>query len=592
LQGELADLMWKMDAREEALARVEHVVQVEPGYNWAWDALRAWSHELECSERANEAARKITTTRAGEARSWLILARTLQGPNDLDERLAALDKAVELNPRSVAAHDLRAELLVEVGRFDEALAACRPATWDGHGPILLRSRAAAITADQGRVDEAISELRTALDEEPSYYPGWMMLADWYRQDRNSDEYLEVAQTLVRLAPQNEISYGYLGEALLMTGEDASARDAFERAFEVAPDYEFAGLSLFDMQLEANELDKAAKTVQTLDLHVSGPFVKARAVQVAAKQNDRGTAIELLRELCTTETESAWPINTAVEAMNEAKWAEPAKEVLTAALDDTNAHHEVGALWVRQCWPDRDKSCESRLQGLVQQGCLGEPAIYTWFELLAQAGDAKRLNRYIKQNTEWLRKTTWCWACAGYALATLRNYSQVAMWMRDWQEREHVEPWMLVNAVEGFRGVGQMEQAVEAGQYAISLPSDHAYALHSLWLATDDVLAGNIEQAAQGVDGIDPTILDSDYLLLHTIIESVIQMANAKSSERSLTFREVRNKLQAFIVNYKELPHEPARRKAYHQALKEIARYRGGVLATLWYWWKRLTTNAA
>src|SRR6185503_9050146 len=140
--GFLASLLWKLGEPESALKRIEHAVKLELGYTWAWDALAHWSVELRHPERAEQIARELTIERAGEARSWLMFARTVRAPEQLDERLAALDKCVALNPRNLDAHDLRARLLSAVGRFDEALAACRPSMWEASPPARLRARAA------------------------------------------------------------------------------------------------------------------------------------------------------------------------------------------------------------------------------------------------------------------------------------------------------------------------------------------------------------------------------------------------------------------------------------------------------------------
>ena len=63
-----------------------------------------------------------------------MLARTLDGPDVLEERLAAAARAVELDPRLTEAHDLRAELFASAGRWDEALSACQPAAWGDAPP--------------------------------------------------------------------------------------------------------------------------------------------------------------------------------------------------------------------------------------------------------------------------------------------------------------------------------------------------------------------------------------------------------------------------------------------------------------------------
>src|SRR5262249_58591058 len=103
-----AESLWRDEQHELALAQVQHVVLAEPGHDRAWDCLRAWSDELKCPERALEASRELARTRGGEARSWFVLARLLDGPDQIDERLAALEKAAELSPRWAEVHDERA----------------------------------------------------------------------------------------------------------------------------------------------------------------------------------------------------------------------------------------------------------------------------------------------------------------------------------------------------------------------------------------------------------------------------------------------------------------------------------------------------
>src|SRR5690606_3622078 len=99
------------------------------GYEWGWDTLPRWLAEFERQSEVVDLAREITTVWPGEARSWLILSRVLPDGEASDEALAALDRAIALNPCLIEAHDLKAERLTEAGRFDEALAACRPNAW-------------------------------------------------------------------------------------------------------------------------------------------------------------------------------------------------------------------------------------------------------------------------------------------------------------------------------------------------------------------------------------------------------------------------------------------------------------------------------
>src|SRR5262249_60702393 len=94
------------------------------------------------------------------------------GPEARDEKLAARERAVPLNPYLAEAYDLRAEALAWAGRFDEAAAACDPGVWNGQPPRTLRGRAAWIEARRGNVQGAIERMRALVVEDANYWWGW------------------------------------------------------------------------------------------------------------------------------------------------------------------------------------------------------------------------------------------------------------------------------------------------------------------------------------------------------------------------------------------------------------------------------------
>src|SRR5690606_25662610 len=98
--------------------------------------------------------------------------------------------------------------------------------------------------------------------------------------------------------------------------EGPAVEAFARAFELDPQYEFAGIMLFDKQLETGDVSAAADTLRRLRLHSTSSFVVARAVQLAAKRGNLDEALGLLREVCTAANEGQWPIAAACEAIQE------------------------------------------------------------------------------------------------------------------------------------------------------------------------------------------------------------------------------------------------------------------------------------
>ncbi|HSQ54224.1 MAG TPA: hypothetical protein VLM40_00650, partial [Gemmata sp.] len=126
-QGFLAERLWEVGRSREALDRAKMAVRHEPGYDWAWHEVQVWSERLEVPDEPAELARELTQDRAGDPRVWLRLARMLHQPRHNEEVLDALNKATALDPKNVEAHDLKAERLAEMGQFEAALAAAKPA---------------------------------------------------------------------------------------------------------------------------------------------------------------------------------------------------------------------------------------------------------------------------------------------------------------------------------------------------------------------------------------------------------------------------------------------------------------------------------
>ncbi len=589
--GLLAEALWHAERREEALDRIQQAVQIDPGYDRAWECLSSWADTLGCPEKALETVRELTAKRGGEARSWLFLARFLDAPEQVDERLATIDKAIELNPRLADAYDLRALTLASAERWDEAEAACRPSAWGEHPPMELRARSAWLAAERGDLPEAIARMKQVVADEPHFFGAWSRLADWCQYTQDKDGYLQSAEALVRINPQYEISYGYLGEARLMHGDRDGAREAFDHGFELNPQYEFAGNALFDLQFEDGNLAGAALTLRTLKEHSKKAYVLAREAQLAAKQRNYEQLWASLRALCSTEGETNWPLEAAVQAAVDAGMGASAFGVLGEEVFREKPLPQVGVEWARlgtklgEWWKVRE-----RLHDLLNKHqAVGERAVYTYVEEHYKQGWNRQLVEFVVANWQWLRATTFTWGAVGYALTGIRDYPRAAEWNRDWKSREDVQSWMLVNVVEGLRNTGHEAEAIEASQKALAMPRAKGQHLHRLWLATSAVEAEDFQAASEHLAAADsPEQLHADYELLAVCADSVVAMAEAQPTEAAAVFAAARKRLATVRLMYRDLfGKEPARSRAYFTAIKHVARLRGTLLATLWSWWARL-----
>jgi tetratricopeptide (TPR) repeat protein len=495
--GCLANVLWRSGEKEQAIERLKRALTVEPGYNWAWVSLRAWSRELKREDETIAFLREMAERRPGEARSWMWIAEGLSRLEDLPERLQALDRANELNPRLVDAHVLRAKLLADAKRYGEARAACRPEVFSGALPLALRNTAAMVEAQSGNTNEALEQMRAIVAEEPNNYEAWNQLADWTAPDLgHQSEYLKAATEMVRIAPNYAVSFGYLGAARRSTGDRPGAKEAFRRSLALSPDYAYGGFNLFDLQLEDGEIDAAKETLRFLRQNIGGHWVTAREIELTVKQGDAETATRLLRYLCR-ETQAERPIiEDAIKHMDWNHLQEQVEQVLDESLDIPTANSVAGEVWADR-WIQRGKDgrCPQRLDKSSEKTAVWQRAAATYLEKAPP--DARLANAYpfIQNHAAALRADNETWGLVGYTLYEMGRYQETVAWLSDWHSRGPLGSWILWNYALALRMLERHEEAYQAGEEALRLGPDDLSDEHRVLLALDDALTREFEKAA-------------------------------------------------------------------------------------------------
>ena len=115
--------------------------------------------------------RKATALVPGDARLWHHLAQSHHAAGDLDDALAAADRALALDPGHAAAHFERGLVSVHTQPAEAAASFARAAAL-GHQPLQARTNQSTCLAMIGRRDEAIDILTALTDEHPEFAPGW------------------------------------------------------------------------------------------------------------------------------------------------------------------------------------------------------------------------------------------------------------------------------------------------------------------------------------------------------------------------------------------------------------------------------------
>ena len=587
-RGWLADVLWADGERAGALAEIERAVSLAPGYDWAWDRLREWSLENDEPERAAAAARRRVERSPHDPRAWERLAAILPD-SAAEERLGAVRHARRLAPHDDDLTGLEARLLADDGRFDEALVVCRSRPDGGAIPPPLVAREAWILWCQGHREEGVARLRAALADDPTMTGGWYMLLSWLGECGTPGDRVEVAEQLVRLAPHDPGALGALGETLLEAGDSGRARAVLARAHDASTGDSSNGNRLFDLLFDAGDLDEARSLVAGMLRRCPDPWVFARGIRVAAAQDDFAFAATLLRRLCLENATEAvpgasWPFRTATTACEERGWGGRAAALVGPLLDDPACHPEAAWLWIRCLAP------RGGVDGLAAAlSHLGKPAcgqaLAGWVESSVAADDRRGFRRAVSMHADRLMADLDAWGAILLGWTLFREWQGrdgAIRWAAAHPRHPEAPAWMLVNVAEILRVHRRLAEAAEVSRRGIDLPGDYPRMLHSLWLATDCLRAGDEAAIPPLLANAPRGSQDADYGFLHDCLSICAEIAALPRRERKRAFPAAARHLDALAAEYANWSTEPARVAVHGIARRRLAALVGGPRAGWWY----------
>jgi cellulose synthase operon protein C len=570
----LAELLWRTEDRSGALDRLKIVVQNTSGgqyYAWAWEKLKEWSKVCECPEFAIKLVRELTQTYGQDARSWYFLAEVV-ADEDRPEALAALDRAIDLDPYYTDGYDFKARLLVRDEEYEAALAVCNTAAWGADRPTSLRARAVWVEQQWGKHQDALDRLRELVAIEPDYEWAWLQLAQYFDRANNLDEYLPASQKLVELDPEDPVNWGYLGDAYYRTGAIVDAQAAWEKSLAISPNYDYGGISLFQLHWQAQNFDAATITLDRIKPHLDPDVYLPAQVKVSAHHGDLDTAASSLAQLCLCDLENNQGLYTAIYAMRSAGWDDRIASILHEQLAQETVSPYVQSAWIElaaelQQWSQLDRYIHS----LDFQSDRGHSAIEAYLRFLAQNQQPKTLDEFIVKHKDILKQETTLWGSVGYALRFVQANRRIITWLGDWRSRSDLKPWMLVNLAEAYRATGADDKSRAVHHAALDLDSDSGKMSHHAWLAFDLARAGQIDDAKQYLNNL---LLSENYSPEYQFLLEITQamlVARSTQGSRAVKLLTIKQHLATAKSAYPAIAGDIPFYRAYRQALASIFR---------------------
>jgi tetratricopeptide (TPR) repeat protein len=206
------------------------------------------------------------------------------------EMMAALARALEINPNLTEARTLRAAIELEAERFDKATADLDAALKINPRSLEAHALRAAIFYLQDRTADYEAAVKATLEINPRYGMLYEMLSHFATITRRYHQAVEFSRRAIELSPRLWQAHLSLGIALLRTGKMVEGRSSVEVAFKGDPFNLWAKntLDLLDAMSEYREIIRgpfiikaAPKESEALSLY-AGDLLEEAAAKLSRK----------------------------------------------------------------------------------------------------------------------------------------------------------------------------------------------------------------------------------------------------------------------------------------------------------------------
>jgi adenylate cyclase len=191
--------------------------------------------------------KRATEIDPGYARAWALLAigqmvMHFDVGRGSDDGLSSAERAVALDANSPEAHAVKAKILAEQGRHDEAASEINIALRLDPESYEVNRAAAILRFRQQRLDEAIRYYEKSMSLMDTDFHSGSMLLTCYTAVRNSQAAVRIAritlarvETMLAKDPNNATAMGSGALALGVLGQGERAKDWINRALLIDPD---------------------------------------------------------------------------------------------------------------------------------------------------------------------------------------------------------------------------------------------------------------------------------------------------------------------------------------------------------------------
>jgi DNA-binding winged helix-turn-helix (wHTH) protein/TolB-like protein len=258
---------WSRRSRESVEQAVEYfqrAIRIDPNYALAYAGLSdAYSVQLlavspgERLEKAKETALKAIELDDSLAEAHTSLASVLQDHDwDFPRAEEEFLKAIRLNPNYATAHQWYAEYLARMGRLEQAMAEMRRAQELDPQAMIIHSEIGLIYYEMRQYDQAVEQLSKTLEMDASLPHALDTLAKVYEQKGMFNEAIDLSERRMGDAPESRQFIASLREAYAISGAKGYWRKWVEQTEQEYANKGATAADLAEIYAAAGERERA------------------------------------------------------------------------------------------------------------------------------------------------------------------------------------------------------------------------------------------------------------------------------------------------------------------------------------------------
>lgn len=531
LAGTYAENLWRLERRQEAIDSVRRAVEVDPGYQWGWDALGRWSRSVVHHDLALDLCRERAERLAHDSAAWLQVARLAHGAGQGAVLLNAALRARECDPQNVDVHDMVALAFVRQHRYTEAIEACWPPEFGGRNPLNLRGREAWIFSQQGNFDRAIAAMNDLVQINPQYAWGWDMLIDWYARKKDFPAALAACERLVRLTPL--VASGYMRRAniQLQLKKTAEAKRDLQQAFALSP-LPAAAWQLLLLQFDAHEYPAAEETLRLMQPHVSPSVMLPVRMYASARRSQIDAALDLFEQMASLQEVDVNALNEAIKVIDGLKRGDLLNARLGKVMKNPDLSPYFAALWVVRRGAHFKWQLMGQYSKLTRHTRARAAFLQEWLNQVGKTRLGLETARLIrKECADQAEQHALVWGNVGRVFVTAGQYREALEWLSNWRDRQDVEGWMVTNLVYAYHGLDRQAEADAVSREILDRGlRDHNTAIHLTYLAISALETRQTAEARALFCDIEVANQGPEQRYISDLIEAALLVQEAVSPE--------------------------------------------------------------